>query len=145
MKRLLWASLLASIALFGCGLGRKGSAGFHLPDGDAAKGQAVFVSLRCYSCHRVAGATVPLPVVEPALVVELGGRVPVPRTDGELVAAVIDPSHRLAVGHDRATVANGRLSRMGDFSESMSVRDLADLVAFLQSRYEVVNTSYPHQ
>ena len=144
MKRLVWASLVAAVAVAGCGLGRKGSAGFHLPDGDPAKGQAVFVSLRCHSCHRVTGATLPAPIVEPTLVVELGGNVSVPRTDGELVAAVIDPSHRLALGYDRAVVTSGQLSRMGDFSESLTARELVDLVAFLQSRYEVVNTSYPH-
>jgi hypothetical protein len=34
---------------------------------------------------------------------------------------------------------------MGDFSESLSVSELTDLVAFVQSRYEVEPPTYPHQ
>ena len=145
MRPFLFASLLATLALAGCSTGRKGSAGFHLPDGDPVMGRAVFVSLKCHACHSVPGAEVPAPVVEPLVTVELGGRVPVPRTDGELVAAIVDPSHRLAPGYERHLVASGKISRMGDFSESMTVRELIDLVAFVQSRYEVVPPTYPHQ
>ena len=79
----------------------------------------------------------PAPVVEPAVTVELGGKVPVPRTDGELLAAIVDPSHRLAPGYERHQVASGKLSRMGDFGASLSVSELIDLVAFVQSRYVV--------
>jgi hypothetical protein len=145
MKPVLYACLLAPLLVVACGTGRKGSAGFHVPDGDPEKGRAVFVSLRCYSCHRVPGVDMPPPTAQPESVVELGGRVPVPRTDGEIVASIIDPSHRLTAGNGRAVVATGRLSRMGDFGESMTVRELVDLTAFVQSRYEVVSTSYPHQ
>jgi hypothetical protein len=58
--------------------------------------------------------------------------------DGELVTSIINPSHRISARYERAAVKSGSLSRMGDFSEGMSVRDLADLVAYLQSRYIVV-------
>ncbi len=145
MKPLLYPCLIVPLLLASCGTGRKGSAGFHVPDGDPEKGRAVFVSLRCYSCHRVAGADVPAPTAPPESIIEIGGTVPVPRTDGEIVASIIDPSHRLAAGKDRAAIASGRLSRMGDFGESMTVRELVDLTAFVQSRYEVVTTAHPHQ
>jgi sulfur-oxidizing protein SoxX len=62
-----------------------------------------------------------------------------------LVAAIVDPSHRLALGYERHQVASGKLSRMGDFGDSMTVRELTDLVAFIQSRYEVESPTYPHQ
>jgi len=145
MRPFLFASLFGALTLAACGTGRKGSAGFHMPDGDPVKGRAAFVSLKCHACHIVPGVALPPPAVEPRVTVELGGKVSVPRTDDELVAAIIDPSHRLAPDYDRQLVASGRLSRMGDFSESMTVRELTDVVAFLQSRYEVVPPSYPHQ
>ena len=145
MKRILLACLVVPLFVVSCGTGRKGSTGFHVPDGDPEKGRDAFVSLRCYSCHRVPGADVPSPTASLESVVELGGKVPVPRTDGEIVAAIIDPSHRLTAGYNHAADAGGRLSRMGDFGESMTVRELVDLTAFVQSRYEVVTTSYPHQ
>jgi mono/diheme cytochrome c family protein len=131
------ASLLAALSL-ACSPGRKSAAGFYLPDGDPVKGQAVFTSLKCHSCHRVAGLELPDPVVEPPVPVELGGEAPRARTDGELVTAIIAPSHRLEPGYRRQEMVSGNLSRMGDFTEAMTARELIDLVAFLQSRYTVV-------
>jgi hypothetical protein len=79
----------------------------------------------------------PAPTAEPAVPVHLGGVVPAVRTDGELVTAIINPSHRLTGTRDRRMVESGGLSRMGDFTEAMTVRQLVDLVAFLQSEYDV--------
>jgi hypothetical protein len=79
----------------------------------------------------------PRPVAEPAVPVRLGGVVPAYRTDGDLVTAIINPSHRITGRRDEAAVTSGGLSRMGDFSETMTVRQLVDVVAFLQSRYDV--------
>jgi hypothetical protein len=130
--------VVAAFLAGACAQGRKGSAGFHLPDGDVTNGQAVFVAMKCHACHRVTGMELPPPVADPPVPVVLGGRVPQARTDGELVAAIVDPSHRLAVGYRPEAVKTGDLSRMGEFSDVMTVRELIDLVAFLQSRYEVV-------
>jgi len=143
MRRTWLVSLVfLTIASLACSAGRKGSAGFRLPDGDPVKGRAVFVDYRCHACHVVAGEDFPAPVAQPPVPVELGGRVPVAITDGELVTSIIHPSHRLAGWVQPAAVRTGGLSRMGDLSEGMSVRELIDLVAFLQSRYTVVPPAY---
>ena len=84
-----------------------------------------------------------MPVAEPQVPVQLGGRVARGRTDGELVTAIVDPAHRLTPGYKRELIQSGALSRMGDFSEAMTVRQLIDVVAFLQSRYEVVAPAVP--
>jgi len=121
-----------------CAQTRKSSSGFHLPDGDPQRGQQVFVDLKCNACHRVQGVDLPAPVADPPVPVVLGGVVYGVRTDGELAASIIDPSHRLAPGYRVTEVASGgELSRMGDYSEMMSVRELVDLVAFLQAHYDV--------
>ncbi len=120
-----------------CARTHKSSAGFHLPDGDVQRGRQVFVDLKCHACHRVDGLSLPAPVADPPVPVVLGGLVHQVRTDGELAAAIVDPSHRTAPGYRLAEVRAGGLSRMGDYSEQMTVRELIDLVAFLQSRYEV--------
>jgi mono/diheme cytochrome c family protein len=125
--------LLAGAAL-ACGTGRRGSAGFQLPDGDAVRGKQVFVANRCHACHEVAGVELPAPVADPPVPVRLGGEVTRLHTDGELTTAIIHPSHRLAAGPEPA-LRSGARSRMGDFSETMTVRELIDLVAFLQSTY----------
>jgi L-cysteine S-thiosulfotransferase len=124
-----------AVAPAGCENPRKSAAGFHLPDGDVQRGRAAFVDLRCHACHEVRGETLPLPVADPPVPVKLGGIVYQARTDGELAAAIVDPSHRLS-GHPRRLVRAGSLSRMGDANEAMTVQQLVDLVAFLQSTYE---------
>jgi hypothetical protein len=72
--------------------------------------------------------------------VVLGGEVFEIRTDGYLVTSIINPSHELASGYpkERVTTPSGE-SRMPDFSDVMTVREVIDLVAFLQSRYTVVS------
>jgi hypothetical protein len=134
-----------AFAAAACVQARKSSAGFHLPDGDPQRGRQAFVELRCSACHRVDGVVLPKPVADPPVPVMLGGMVGYAKTDGELAAAIIDPSHRTAAGYRLADVRVGELSRMGDFSEQMTVRELIDLVAFLQSRYEVREPRLPYR
>lgn len=137
--RWLHVGIVGALALSGwaCARTHKSSAGFHLPDGDVGRGQQVFVDLRCNACHRVDGVELPAPVADPPVPVVLGGVIHQVRTDGELAAAIVDPSHRIAPGHRVTEVRAGGLSRMPDYSEQMTVRELIDLVAFLQSRYDV--------
>jgi hypothetical protein len=125
--------LFAGIAL-ACGTGRKGSAGFRLPDGDPAKGREAFVANRCYACHVVNGVELGTPFAE-GVPIRLGGSVPTLPTDGQLATAILSPSHRLTRGPGNA-VRSGKLSRMGDFTESMTLREMIDIVAFLQPTYK---------
>jgi L-cysteine S-thiosulfotransferase len=132
------AALGLAAAALGCGPARKSAAGFRLPDGDVEAGRVAFTQLGCASCHTVAGVDLPAPVADPPVPVVLGGLVTRERTDGELVTAIVDPSHKIAAGYAKQAVMAGERSRMGDFSEAMTVRQLADLVSFLHSRYTVV-------
>lgn len=130
--------LCVVVALAGCGQPSKSARGFHLPDGDPARGQATFVELKCNSCHTVVGADLPAPVVEPASRVTLGGPTTRLRTDGMLFTSIVDPSHELIAGYRPRPAGFGHQSVMGDFSETMTVRELIDIVAFLQSSYVVI-------
>jgi L-cysteine S-thiosulfotransferase len=138
MKRIALAGLAAAVlATAGC-QGPRSAAGFRLPPGDAQRGQAAFLELKCNECHRVAGLELPGPVADPPGPVILGGMVNRVKTDGELVSSIINPSHRIVDGYPRALVRNGPDSRMPVYGETMSVRQMTDLVAFLQSHYEYV-------
>jgi mono/diheme cytochrome c family protein len=143
MRRIVVMGIGLGLVLGGCSEGRKSASGFRLPDGDAERGRQVFVRMRCHSCHEVAGVDLPPPVAEPGVGVELGGPVAGVPSDGELVTGIIHPSHQLIAGHPPERVASGRLSRMGDFTEAMTVRDLIDVVAFLHPRYEVIPAPLP--
>jgi hypothetical protein len=116
----------------------KSSRGFRLPDGDANAGRIAFVQLRCYVCHQVEGIDAKFEGTG-AAAVPLGGTTLRVKTYGDLVTSIINPSHRIAPGTDAARVAPGGTSLMeiGRLNDVMTVRQLIDVVAFLQTTYKV--------
>jgi len=140
-KNLKWlAAILIFSAMGGCG-GRHSPAGFRLPEnGDVERGKTAFVEMKCYSCHTVANVELPAPT-SVGLPVPLGGKVHETRTDGYLVTSIIHPSHRLAPQRTALMAPEGE-SHMPDFTRSMTVRQLVDLVAFLQSTYQIEPPPY---
>jgi L-cysteine S-thiosulfotransferase len=138
MKRVTLAGLLGLTALAAAGCaGPRSSAGFRLPPGDAARGQAAFVELGCTQCHEVAGLELARPSAHPPLTVALGGQIQYVKTDGDLAGSIVYPSYRLADGYPLDYVAKDGRSRMPDHGQ-ITVEQTADLVAFLQTRYEYV-------
>lgn len=129
MRRSLLLIGILSILVGGCSR-EKSPAGFRLPDGDPTAGRAAFVELQCHACHFVDGVEMPKPSADPPVPAVLGGRVTFEPTDGFLVTSIINPSHRITAW-PRAYAEAGGLSRMGDFTEVMTVRQLIDIVAFL--------------
>jgi hypothetical protein len=133
--------MLSSLAaiLAGCGAqDPTSSRGFRLPDGDANAGRTAFVQLRCYVCHQVEGIDAKFEGTG-AAAVKLGGTTLRVKTYGDLVTSIINPSHRIAPGTDADRVAPGGVSLMEipRLNDVMTVRQLIDLVAFLQPTYHV--------
>ncbi len=92
--------LLASLmALSGCDQDRAMSErGFRLPDGSAVAGRETFLYMHCNQCHTIKGEQLPAVTgFEPF--VELGGTLTRVKTYGELVTAIVNPSHKLADGY----------------------------------------------
>ena len=153
MNRYLKLALEFVVLLFlvavivGCDGGPKSGKGFTLPEGDAERGQATFVALNCHACHTVSGVELPELKGEREVNVALGGEVTKIKTYGELVTSIINPSHRLAKGYLLEEIANEEgESKMKNYNEVMTVEQLIDLVAFLQSHYELKEyepTDYP--
>jgi sulfur-oxidizing protein SoxX len=138
--RLLWRLALLVGLVFGmvaCESERRSSAGFRLPEGDVQRGREAVLALKCYACHEFAGGNFPQPVADPPVPVRLGGETPFVKTDGDLVTSIINPSHRLTYGNLGELTEAGGESRMADYTEIMTVEQLIDVVAFLQSLYEV--------
>ena len=119
-----------------CHYGPKSVKGLSLPDGNIENGKKAFLALQCNTCHRVNGVELPPPVATAPTNIVLGGEVTMIRTYGELVTSVINPSHGLAPGFKKEQIKEGKLSPMPDFNDVMTVRQMIDLVAFLQSRYK---------
>jgi len=144
MRNVLLAS--AVVFLSACDTGPKGSAGFTLPDGDVERGKEVFVAMQCNTCH----VNKQVPQLEfdgaPAISIVLGGESARVRTYGELVTSIINPSHRISRRSSAEMADESGQSRMINYNSAMTVSELIDLVAFVQSSYELTpyrNTVYP--
>jgi mono/diheme cytochrome c family protein len=119
--------------------------GFRLPDGDAEAGREAFLYMQCHQCHSIKGEQLPgIPGQEPPYV-ELGGMVTQVKTYGQLVTAIINPSHKLATGYAKEVVSQDGESKMYVYNDHMTVKELTDIVSFLQPYYKVVapNFRYP--
>lgn len=126
------ALLSAGVA---CDSGRHSTSGFSLPtDGNPERGRQAFCDLGCPACHRIPALDLPSPTVQPPVPVVLGGEIDRKLSDAYLVTAMISPSHQFAP-HTKEQITTGGVSRMPNYTDKMSVRQMVDLVAFLQSRY----------
>jgi len=147
MKRLSILTLLLTsvLLLSGCDEDRTMSErGFRLPEGDAMAGRETFLYMHCNQCHTIQGEELPtIPGFEPF--VELGGAVTRVKTYGELVTAVINPSHKLADGYAEDLVSEDGTSKMYVYNGFMTVQELTDLVMFLQPHYDVVPPEFHYR
>lgn len=146
MKTRFLAPLLGFVlaALAGGCDNPKSPSGFRLPDGDIPKGKQAFIALKCNSCHSVEGVEMPPPSL---FNMPLGGETPRVKTYGQLVTAIINPSHVVSEKY-RKLMGDLKISPMPEMNREMTVEQMIDLVAFLQSRYKLIvppeqNPFYP--
>lgn len=118
----------------------------YIPDGNAAAGKAVFEKYQCYGCHDVVGADYPPPSSITPTFVAIGATGE-PTSRVELMEAIIAPSHEFAKPTpppgeraDQRNIRSGSGSRMTDFSKQMTVRELLDLLTYLESLHEQSGT-----
>jgi hypothetical protein len=104
-----------------------------LPAGNTEAGRQAFQDLKCVVCHRVAGET-----TFPAPIGDMQGpdldRTLRRRPASEVASAIVVPSHSMSVKTSpdvKKHLEGMLLSPMGDFSRAMTVRQLADLMAYL--------------
>lgn len=132
--RLLAFTLLigGSVLLAACSRPPSASpdAGFRFPEGDPVAGRAVFERARCATCHGVAGHTFPAPIAQPEAI--RFTQETAAKSVDDLAQSIINPSHSIS-GGPTGVAEGGERSRMGDFSQSLSIKDVADLVAFLKT------------
>lgn len=129
------ALLLAGVAACNPQLGQQQP--IALPEGDAERGQAIFVELQCNACHTVRNAELPASEVEGPVTIVLGGNVSKVKSYSELVTSIINPSHKLARNIGRQQLEHEGESVMTNYNDVMTVSELIDLTEFLQSQYEV--------
>lgn len=136
--QLIPATAVVAVLLAACDISTGPGDEFTLPEGDADRGRDAFVSLQCTTCHQIKDLQLPPPQAEGPVTIVLGGSVTRVRSYGELVTAIINPSHKLARGFPVDTVSEDGQSLMAVYNDVMTVSQLIDLVTFLQSRYEKI-------
>lgn len=139
MGRLIVLSVLLSLAA--CSQGPDSPRGFSLPEGNVERGEAVFKAYDCLACHKLQGYSRADVEKELETPVKLGGEVVKTKTYAELVTGIINPSHRISSNYDQysqgsVTDEQGQ-SKMRNYNDVMTVSELVDLVAFLETHYEL--------
>jgi len=132
---------LILVLLTACDPGAKAAKGFRLPEGDIERGKQAFVALECNRCHTVSGVQLAKHVSPGKFSVALGGEVIKVKTYGQLVTSIINPSHNIAKSFDRSKL-EGEGSPMPQVNDKMIVQQMIDLVAFLHSRYILLEPDY---
>jgi hypothetical protein len=97
-----------------------------LPQGDPVEGRKTFLDSRCNTCHGV-----PVDNIERRVEGNLGpdlDKTQAAKTRDEIATSIISPSHDVP-----EEWKSGGLSRMGDYSTHMTVRQWIDLVAYIKS------------
>ena len=136
----LWFITLTVIVMSGC----QPREHLVLPEGDAESGKRVFLEYRCNDCHSVAdvdasGVEVQFEQfgrpAEGTVLVKLGGQTSRTRTQAQLVASIVNPSHEISTAWSRHNVTEQ--SPMRTYNDAMSVQNLIDLVTFLEAAYDI--------
>ncbi len=127
------------------------SRGFVLPVGNINTGKQLFVSMNCNDCHSIGDVARSTEGERGgAPLIQLGGEVTTLKAYGELVTSVINPSHKISQRHqtDQQLTSPEGASKMEArcYNDVMTVQELIDIVAFLQSEYELVvpTNTYPY-
>ncbi len=132
--------LLASVIslLSGCNVGEEWQDEIHLPPGDANNGEALFVSVGCSSCHSVGDAEFEDGADPGGVRVRLGSTTGRRMSYGQLVTSIVNPSHRLAPQYFSENITQDGESLMANYNDALTVSQLTDVVAYLQTHYEDV-------
>ncbi len=107
-----------------------------LPSGDPLQGRLTFTQLKCNSCHKIASDNeMPVPVAGSGAPVL--GLKQARYKRAYLADSIVFPSH-VIVKPDGHLDPKAGTSRMGDFVDTLTIRQLADLVAYLKQLDEEV-------
>ena len=141
--KIIWVILIIFVLLLlfpiGCIPGKESARGFRIPEGNAELGKVAFVDLDCIRCHSISGVEdIRLPEMPRDIHIVLGGETTRVKNYGQLVTSVIYPSHVILPKYREDFVDRDGESEMADLTETMTVKQMIDLVTYLETTYEVV-------
>jgi len=120
--------------------------GFPVEQGDIAAGRQAFIDHQCHQCHTIAGEQMPALAGMSWPMLELGGPTTVVRSYADLTTSVINPDHAISERYSDRLLLDAEIPlespmRTPDL-DTMTVRQLIDIVAFLDSKYDLLVEHY---
>ena len=129
-------------------LGITGCSAFYSPfsfptdQGNIVAGRQAFVDQHCHQCHSVAGVNLPSLAGASTPILALGGEIHSVKSYGELVTSIIKPNHIISERYREQLALDSVVPVDSPMPtpdlDNMSVQQLLDIVAFLDSRYELI-------
>ena len=143
--RRLWVVLGVTLpALAGCA--SASLFGFPVNEGDIAAGRQAFIDHRCHQCHSISDERLPSLAGADRPILELGGPTTMVRSYADLTTSIINPNHAISERYRDQLLLNTEIPLESPMPmpniDTMSVRQLIDIVAFLDSKYEVMVEDY---
>lgn len=116
--------------------------GFPVEEGDVDAGRQAFIDHQCHQCHSVAGVTLPPLAGAAPPILELGGQTSAVKSYAELMTSIINPNHVISERYREQLRLQAVVPLDSPMPtphiDTMTVRQLIDLVAFLDSRYQLI-------
>jgi sulfur-oxidizing protein SoxX len=116
--------------------------GFPVAEGNVDAGRQAFIDHQCHACHSVAGVSLPALAGAASPVLQLGGATSVAMSYDALVTAIINPDHSISEVYREQQLRTVDVPLASPMPlpaiDNMTVRQLIDLVAFLDSRYALI-------
>jgi hypothetical protein len=120
--------------------------GFPANQGDIAAGKQAFLDHRCHQCHSIADERLPPLAGADRPILELGGPTTMVRSYADLTTSIINPNHAISERYRDQLLLNTEIPLESPMPmpnlDTMTVRQLIDIVAFLDSKYQLVVEDY---
>jgi len=133
------AALVSWLPIAGCTYNP--TFGFPVEQGNIEAGRQDFIDFGCPRCHSVAGVRLPEVPGAATPVLELGGETSRVKAYSELATSIINPNHSISDRYlEGRDLPPGRVQSPMPTThiETMTIRQLIDVVAFLDSRYVLI-------
>ena len=144
--RLKGALIVLSVPVLVAGCASATLFGFPIDQGDIAAGRQAFIDHRCHQCHSIADERLPPLAGADRPILELGGPTSVVRSYADLTTSIINPNHAISERYRDQQLLRAELPLESPMPmpnlDTMTVRQLLDIVTFLDSKYQLLIEDY---
>ncbi len=138
----VWTFAALTLAALVAGCAYSPVFSFPIEEGSIDAGRQAFIDHQCHRCHSVAGVRLPELAGAPPPILELGGETSAVKSYAELVTSIINPNHVISERYREQLRLDAIVPLNSPMPtpqlDNMTVRQLIDIVAFLDSRYTLV-------